>query len=686
LLLSGDGSKVSAIVDWELSREPAPRELDLYHLLITTRAAVEQRELGDVVAAILGDRTLTRPVRTFTLLAWLHHLAANIEKSNRYGLSRRWIRGNLDPVLAAVAGAHALPRTRGLDTARLGLAAAIAMPALAVVLWLVSLGHMDPRAMTDTGLISVMPATFVAALLALTASFVTLALRGPHRRPLLAAHVVALVAFLHATPSILYGTLRYAWAWKHVGIVDYIQRHGIVTPGIHDLPVYHNWPGFFGLDALLTEFAGLRDTLGIAVWGPLFFNLLDIGAVLFLFSALTRDRRVVWLGTWLFFVANWVGQDYFSPQAFAFLLYLVLLGVVARWLGRGPHDEVSPLRRPAFALAVLLLVAIAASHALTAVMACLALTALGLWRRYGARGIALAAVAITAGWDLVLAADYVDPNASQTLGQIRFPWDTTTSSLTAFGQLSANQALVADIARGLVVTMVALAALGAIRSRRLGSLNRVAVVLAAVPVALFASGNYDGEILFRIYLFAVPFLAFLAAQNFVGARGARPTARRSAAAVAATTILLGAFLVAYYGKERQNYFTPDEVTAARYLYTRAPAGALLIEGTHNYPNQFANYERFEYVTISREPTASRNRVLADPVGVLTSWMAPHPAAFVILTRSQETEVDELGGMPPGSVTRIERALSDSPRFRIVLRNRDAVIFALARTRPGGTVR
>ena len=46
------------------------------------------------------------------------------------------------------------------------------------------------------------------------------------RRALLAGHVVALVAILHATPSILYGTLRYAWAYKHVGIVDYIQRHG----------------------------------------------------------------------------------------------------------------------------------------------------------------------------------------------------------------------------------------------------------------------------------------------------------------------------------------------------------------------------------------------------------------------------------------------------------------------------
>src|SRR4029079_18491925 len=55
LLLSADGAEVSAIVDWELSQESAPRELDVYHMLITTRAAVEQREFGAVVAEILGD-------------------------------------------------------------------------------------------------------------------------------------------------------------------------------------------------------------------------------------------------------------------------------------------------------------------------------------------------------------------------------------------------------------------------------------------------------------------------------------------------------------------------------------------------------------------------------------------------------------------------------------------------------
>ncbi|MCF2436864.1 hypothetical protein LV779_33780 [Streptomyces thinghirensis] len=40
------------------------------------------------------------------------------------------------------------------------------------------------------------------------------------------------------------------------------------------------------------------------------------------------DRR------WLFCVANWVGQDYFSPQSVAFLLHLGVIAVVLRRYGR----------------------------------------------------------------------------------------------------------------------------------------------------------------------------------------------------------------------------------------------------------------------------------------------------------------------------------------------------------------
>ena len=53
---------------------------------------------------------------------------------------------------------------------------------------------------------------------------------------------------------------------------------------------------------------------------------------------------MVWTGIWLFALGNWIGQDYFSPQAFAFFLYLVVVLVVVRWLGRRPAMPRLPAR------------------------------------------------------------------------------------------------------------------------------------------------------------------------------------------------------------------------------------------------------------------------------------------------------------------------------------------------------
>jgi hypothetical protein len=171
----------------------------------------------------------------------------------------------------------------------------------------------------------------------------------------------------------------------------------------------------------------------------------------------------------------------------------------------------------------------------------------------------------------------------------------------------------------------------------------------------------------------VPFLAFLGAHALLGHRRVIPALTATVAA-----LLLGGFLVAYYGKERINYFTPQEVAAAKYVDTHAPPGSLLIDGTNNYPYAFKNYERFTYVSVALEPASSWPRILANPVGVLYTWMSDprYRSAYVLITRSQKIEVEADGDMPAGSIDRIERALNASGRFRVAYRNRDAEVLML----------
>ena len=127
--------------------------------------------------------------------------------------------------------------------------------------------------------------------------------------------------------------------WKHVGVIDYIATNGIHFNLVGELGVYQGWPGFFALNAVLTSASGLHTALSYAPWVLLLNDLLWLGPVILIARAFTSDQRLIWTTAWLFELGNWVGQDYFSPQAFAFFLYLTVIAVCLRWLW---HPRIGP--------------------------------------------------------------------------------------------------------------------------------------------------------------------------------------------------------------------------------------------------------------------------------------------------------------------------------------------------------
>ena len=238
------------------------------------------------------------------------------------------------------------------------------------MLWILSLLGADPRTMGELGLLSLFSAGTVVALVLLSVGML-LCLHWNVREWLLALHLVTYLALIHGTPAVLYGTVRYSWSYKHVGIVDYILRTGTIDPSIPVGGIYHNWPGFFAGSALLTSIAGSPDALGLALWSPLAFNLINLVVLRYLFRGLTRNTRLVWLGLWIFFLINWVGQDYFAPQAMAYALYLTCIGLLIR----------RSVTRSMLAAFVVVVSVVAASHQITPMMLLIAVAALVVLRR-----------------------------------------------------------------------------------------------------------------------------------------------------------------------------------------------------------------------------------------------------------------------------------------------------------------
>lgn len=375
---------LSAIIDWEAATDDAPPGLDAMFMILTARALRSGEELGFVVRQMLeepelsadeqqalaplepawdfayGSFTHRAALRALCGLAWWQHVTTNLTKAGRFSESALWSAVNIDRVLAVYAPPAARNRRKSLDAprtaadtrpaevlqvpapekpvrektglitaARVRTAAIAGTLVTAMTVWALSLPMVDASRMTDLGLPSILPPVFYLSLALLAFGFAWQVARHPAARVLPGLYLAGLVVVLHATPPLVYGILRYSWAWKHLGIVDYIQRHGTVDQTAPFLAAYHNWPGLFFVTAWIADLfgAGPTEIASVVQFTPVVLNLAIIPALFWVLGRFSDDRRLLLTAVWLFIAGNWIGQDYFSPQGFTFLLYVVLLGL-----------------------------------------------------------------------------------------------------------------------------------------------------------------------------------------------------------------------------------------------------------------------------------------------------------------------------------------------------------------------
>jgi hypothetical protein len=288
--------------------------------------------------------------------------------------------------------------------------------------------------------------------------------------------------------------------------------------------------------------------------------------------------------------------------------------------------------------------------------------------------------AMTVGWMMTGAYTYYHENESAIFAGLGSLTTNFSSNLVQLSQVDPSQQLVAQLGRIQVATVAVLAVSGLARRMKRGHWDAAAVALLGSPFVILVGGNYDGEALFRVFLFALPFAAYFTALLLYPDTETGRHWFTTILAVAVSGVILVGFLFAYYGKEAWSYFSRGEIRAAEIVYERAPPDTLLVEGTRDYPNQFHNPERFTYVAIASEPTASVRRVLDRPVAKLAEWLSDpeYRDAYVIITRAQKAQIDALGPLPRGSLDRIEDALLGSPRFEVLYHDDDASVFQIAR--------
>ncbi|WP_369195912.1 glycosyltransferase [Streptomyces djakartensis] len=587
----------------------------------------------------------------------------------------------------------ALPGRRALGRPGIPLLVALA-------LWAYGVRHTDVSRLDDYGLVSALHPAFWAGLAVLTAGFFC-TVRDP-RRPgaWAAAYVLGLLVMERATQAVLYPTPLYAWAWKHDAVIDHLLTAGGLQTAdqIGDMAVYDQWPGFFAAQAALVRLLGVESSTLFMAWWPLVSSLMLLLPLLLIYRTFTEDRRLIWTAVWLFYVANWVGQDYFSPQSVAYALHLGVLAVVLRRFGRPAAEGGRP--RPAVwtVLVTLLVTAIVISHQLTPGMLVVCLLALCLSRGHRDWVPLATTVVIFLAWCLTAALPFL---SAAMPDMIRSVGDVGANVETGYGATPTGTGAVVTswAARLLSGSVLLLAAYGVLRRRALRRRARPLLLIAAAPLPMFAASSYGSEMIFRVLLFMLPGAAFFAAAAILpgartpsadaavreteDARPALPGARRWGAAtwVPLGALLAGtlAFVPAYSGKDRINYFPPQEVSLVRQLFDQAPEGSLVVAANRNYPLAYDSYGSVDHYWFLDDARSHVDRIVARPAATLATDMAgvERPArAYLLLTQGQYANSEMNGQLTKAQLDRIRDSVAASPRFELVAENGAGWLYVL----------
>jgi hypothetical protein len=351
-------------------------------------------------------------------------------------------------------------------------------------------------------------------------------------------------------------------------------------------------------------------------------------------------------------------------------------GRIARvrgWLHRDlPPVASLPVRRAAVvAIALGLFATIVISHQLTPYAALVSLAALALLDLLRPRWIVIALGAMTVAF---LASRY-HLISSQYGGLFSGTDVVRNASGTAHGWNSNAQAFTATVVRVLAVGMWLLTL--AVVVRRLRTPGRVIIpaVLAFAPFAILLGQSYGGEAIYRVFLFSAPWCAYLIAGSLLGLR--RALVRNVAIVVVVAGALL-AGLQGLYGPVAINAFTRAELSASTWLYRHAPHGSTLLLAAQDFPAlQTADYADDRVLALPSDPQMGEAWLDPSDEPMLERWVAglgPQPA-YLVVSRRMANYADYYGF--PDGLSGLQANVSASPRWTVVYRNADVVIYRFA---------
>ena len=480
------------------------------------------------------------------------------------------------------------------------------------------------------GLISGLPITFFVALGFLTLASAILWMSEEKHGKLLGLQLVLLVSALWLVPLATGGSPAFLnHGYRNLGFVDYIVRNGDFGS-----IWYLNWPGAFIVPAMLVKVGSVNfePILGVT---PFFLNLLYLLPLYVFLKNTLGDARsnYVWAGCWLFSLAQWTGQGYFSSsQGAAFFLLLSLLALIT-------SPPIWQKGFNAFSLRLMIVIVFAAlvvTHLLTALAALGILAGFCVVRLDKRMALVLiACLVLLAAWSLTETKSFAQSRLPTAEGvtlvqQVPAPSEAPTDEevptdegVPAGVETPTDEAAVprgllildpgflvdreitghisgsashADIALFRIIFSALFGLIGlagfifAFFVRKSFKDTITLLVITLAPLALVTlSGNYGREILVRIYLFALPGMAYFGIR-LLDIRGKLPVI------ILALVLIVSAPLhvIAHYGNQELDYISPAQLSGLEFFHSQTSRGTNI--GTWNL-GTLKNIENYQWASI-----------------------------------------------------------------------------------------
>lgn len=543
-----------------------------------------------------------------------------------------------------------------------------ALLAAALAVWIQALRTIPRQKSGEYGLL----ATHGGVLLSVaTALLIAGFLVAVATRRLITAAAAILVAVMvtRVTVPLVTEVPIYSWTFKHVGLVDYIMYYGKDAPAAVD--IYTKWPGFFASAAWFSAVTGLDPVIAADWFGPV-SHVIDATLIVVLARALGARMRAALVAAMLWELLNWVGQNYYSPQAWALIMATAMLTLLVQSMDHPMAGH--------FAIAVF--AAVVASHQLTPVWLMLVVIPLAFARRLSPRWMPVALTAVVLAY-YIPRRRYIGEYGSFFNAN---PLRNSNSNVSTRG--SDGRAFTMLVDRALSASMWLLALLCLVLIWRKVAMPWAAAAIAFSAMLLLAGQNYGGEAVFRVFLYSLAGCSILIAvvlTKWMTASGGWRSGVRTSLAWFALVAMSLASLQGYYGGWSYITMSLRQLQQSRSLMANSADGTII---TTIAPAGWPERPNRHYVRLALEnpdydkPLIFLKHALsrgfptpADLNRIELIGRASGNPLYLVLPRQANTYSDYFGVFKIGAIPLLIQQLTGRPYWTKVIDDEDSVVFS-----------